>query len=240
MDLASPHKVLSPARDFDPVELESLDGLHLIEASAGTGKTFNIATLFVRYIAEIEHPVLRRPLEVGDVLVVTFTEAATQELRERIRSRLREAIAALEQGSCGEHDAFLAGLLESHQGEEARTELARYLTTQLRRFDEAAIFTIHGFCQRVLQENTFDAGSLFELELTQDDRGLIRDAVEDVWRRQVAELDPEFAAYLASAGITPARLADQARLVLGKPGAQWYPVLPGAAEAVCDVRVEVG
>lgn len=217
-----------PPRELDPGTV-ALDGINLIEASAGTGKTYNITALFLRALLVFRDSTAE--LAIPNVLVVTFTEAATQELRERIRSRLREAIAALEQGSCGEHDAFLAGLLESHQGEEARTELARYLTTQLRRFDEAAIFTIHGFCQRVLQENTFDAGSLFELELTQDDRGLIRDAVEDVWRRQVAELDPEFAAYLASAGITPARLADQARLVLGKPGSQWYPVLPGDAEA---------
>ena len=205
-----------PPRELDPGTV-ALDGINLIEASAGTGKTYNITALFLRALLAFRDSTaeLARP----NVLVVTSPEAATQELRERIRSRLREATAALEQGSCGEHDAFLAGLLESHQGEEARTELARYLTTQLRRFDEAAIFTIHGFCQRVLQENTFDAGSLFELELTQDDRGLIRDAVEDVWRRQVAELDPEFAAYLASAGITPARLADQARVA----------VVPGAA-----------
>ena len=68
---------------FDPVTV-ALGGTNLVEASAGTGKTFTIATLFVRLVLE-------RELDVDRILVVTFTEAAAAELRGRIRERLLQA-----------------------------------------------------------------------------------------------------------------------------------------------------
>src|SRR5690554_5532353 len=100
-----------------------LDGINLIEASAGTGKTYNITALFLR--ALLDYRARDEELAIPNVLVVTFTEAATQELRERIRSRLREAVQALEQGGCSDSDRFLASLLAEHADDDARTELAR-------------------------------------------------------------------------------------------------------------------
>lgn len=168
------------AHEIEPIDLDpgsaALDGVNLIEASAGTGKTYNITALFLRALLQFMEA--REERGIPNVLVVTFTEAATQELRERIRSRLREAIAALAAGRCADSDAFLKGLIEAYPG-EAGADAARYLTGELRRFDEASIFTIHGFCQRVLQENSFEAGGLFELELSEDDRGLYREAAEE-------------------------------------------------------------
>ncbi|MDT8273509.1 MAG: UvrD-helicase domain-containing protein, partial [Desulfomonilia bacterium] len=71
----------------------SLDGTHLIEASAGTGKTYTLTSLYLRYLLEQE-------LEVNQILVVTYTVPATDELRERIRSRIHAALGALSTGVC--------------------------------------------------------------------------------------------------------------------------------------------
>ena len=132
-------------RPFDLVK-SPLEGTNLIEASAGTGKTYTIAGLFLRLLLE-------QNLAVEHILVVTFTEAATEELRDRIRTRLREAVAAYSGGPTD--DAFLAGLME--QSPDRKASL-RILRQALRNFDQAAISTIHGFCRRVLHENAFESG----------------------------------------------------------------------------------
>lgn len=230
----SVHQLLSKPLDPSTVPL---DGINLIEASAGTGKTYNITALFLRALLAFREEAAE--LAIPNVLVVTFTDAATQELRERIRSRLREAIHALEQGQSQPGDQFLQNLLASRSKDDY-ADLATYLNLQLRRFDEASIFTIHGFCQRILQENSFATGSLFDLELMQDDSGLIRDAVDDVWRQRLHEMDADLAAYLASKNITPTRLAKEAKLVLSKPRSQKYPLLLPSRSAASTAQVRAG
>jgi exodeoxyribonuclease V beta subunit len=164
--------------------LESpLMGTNLIEASAGTGKTYTLAGLFLRLILE-------KRLLVGQILVVTYTVAATEELRHRIRTRLREAVKAFSSGAS--EDAFLAGLLK--KGLDPG-EAARLLEEALRNFDEAPVFTIHGFCQRVLHENAFECGSLFDTELMADPSGLMEEIARDFWRKNFYEAEPEFVAY---------------------------------------------
>ena len=105
----------------------ALSGLNLIEASAGTGKTYTISAVFLRLVAE-------EKLSVDRILVVTFTEAATAELKERIRNRLRDGVAFFSGQSDG--DSFLEKLAEKVVPDEA---LAR-LREALRDFDEAQIF----------------------------------------------------------------------------------------------------
>src|SRR6218665_2000917 len=105
----------------------SFSGRSLIEASAGTGKTFTLTALYARLLLE-------RQLNVGQILVVTYTTAATAELRERIRARLAELLAVYE--GTPTKDAFLAGLHAKYPGEEAR----RRLLLAVHGFDEAAIF----------------------------------------------------------------------------------------------------
>ena len=127
-----------------------LFGRRLIEASAGTGKTFTLAALYVRLV--LGHGgdnAFSRPLMPPEILVVTFTEAATQELRDRIRRRLTEARDAL-LSSDPITDRVLAGLLEPYTLEERHHAAAR-LDQAARMMDDAAIFTIHGFCQRMLE-----------------------------------------------------------------------------------------
>ncbi|MHB0765664.1 exodeoxyribonuclease V subunit beta [Stutzerimonas sp. NM35] len=180
------------------------DGRRLIEASAGTGKTWTLTALYARLLLE-------RQLSVGQILVVTYTTAATAELRERIRARLAELLAVYE-GTPSE-DAFLNRLHARHPDEASR----RRLLLAVHGFDEAAIFTIHGFCQRALQDAAFEAGGDFDSELTADDREIIDALLADAWRSELAEADPAWARFLVKQKITPAWLRQRLRSHLGKP-----------------------
>ena len=197
-----------------------LQGLNLIEASAGTGKTWTITGLYVRLILELG-------LNVEQILVVTYTKAATAELRERIRSRLSGMLAALE--TRASEDAFCREMLERFAGD--REVAAHLLTLALRSFDEAAIFTIHGFCQRVLTESAFESGMAFETELTPDETEIIRETVDDFWRRETAGASGLWVKFLAEGGQTPDAWREAIRAHLGKPflALAPLPALPDSA-----------
>ena len=167
-----------------------LYGTRLIEASAGTGKTWTIAALYVRLVLGhgAEHG-FARPLLPSEILVMTFTRAATRELSNRVRERLLEA-AAYFRGQCGERrDPFLDQLLESYPFGSQREQAAHRLMLAAETMDEAAIFTIDAWCQRMLREHAFDSGSLFDEELVSDERELFNDAANDYWRQQVYPLN---------------------------------------------------
>ncbi|MGY5611658.1 exodeoxyribonuclease V subunit beta [Vibrio brasiliensis] len=157
-----------------------LHGARLIEASAGTGKTFTIAGLYLRLLLghgdpETKHQV---PLTVDQILVVTFTEAATAELRDRIRARIHDARLAFARGTS--HDPVIQPLLEEvHDHKQA----ADILLQAERQMDEAAVYTIHGFCQRMLTQNAFESGSRFNNEFVTDESHLKAQVVADYWRR---------------------------------------------------------
>ncbi|HEY5718575.1 MAG TPA: UvrD-helicase domain-containing protein, partial [Motiliproteus sp.] len=157
--------------NLDPAGL-LLSGRHLIEASAGTGKTFNITRLYLRLLLE-------RRLPVQQILVMTFTKAATEELRGRIDRELRHAAAHW--GRLGQSDPFFAAL-------EARVDpqLAPLLLhNALLHLDEAAIFTIHGFCARVLRQHALASDLAMELEMEADTSEQALEAVRD-WLRGIA------------------------------------------------------
>ncbi|WP_028455372.1 exodeoxyribonuclease V subunit beta [Chitinilyticum litopenaei] len=163
-----------------PLDLLSfpLSGMNLIEASAGTGKTYTIAALYVRLV--LGHGCeARLPPEV---LVVTFTDAATKELAERIRARLRDAAAAFRNKQADERDVFLCSLLQSLPAEQYPDYVSR-LELAADWMDEAAVSTIHSWCYRMLREHAFAANSLLELELDQDESELQATAVRDFWRQ---------------------------------------------------------
>jgi len=165
----------------DPYLILPLDGLRLIEASAGTGKTFTLATLFTRLVIE-------RHLTLPQILAVTFTEAATQELRARIRERLALA-AALTTRPAQETDTpeilLTRSIVERHL-ERSGEPIAR-LASRLRRAvedaDLASIFTIHGFCARVLREHALESGQpLIQQELVTNPKDLYAELAADLWR----------------------------------------------------------
>ncbi|MGO4377328.1 exodeoxyribonuclease V subunit beta [Pseudoduganella sp. RAF19] len=165
-----------------------LHGSRLIEASAGTGKTWTIAALYVRLV--LGHggdEGFLRPLLPSEILVMTFTRAATRELSNRVRERLVEA-AAYFRGQSETEDSYLDALLESYPDHSARQQAAHRLQLAAETMDEAAIFTIDAWCQRMLREHAFDSGSLFDEELVSDEAALFEDAAHDYWRQQVYPL----------------------------------------------------
>ncbi|WP_337077352.1 exodeoxyribonuclease V subunit beta [Aeromonas dhakensis] len=189
-----------------------LHGERLIEASAGTGKTYTIAGLYLRLLlghgpvieegADAGQPSAHeRPLSVTEILVVTFTEAATAELRGRIRGRIHEARLAFMRGQSG--DALLAQLLAEVEDHELA---ARRLLAAERQMDEAAVFTIHGFCQRMLKQNAFESGALFETEFLTDDSQLRLQAVSDYWRAEFYPVDKTLASAVRALWPSPAAL----------------------------------
>jgi exodeoxyribonuclease V beta subunit len=178
---------------FDPIN-SPLDGKNLIEAAAGTGKTYAVTCLFVRLIIE-------KRLPVREILVVTFTVAATEELKDRIRKMLKDALDSFTQGRCNE--SFLRGLLEKYPDESDRKIAVERLTAAVRDFDEAAIFTIHGFCQRMLYENAFESGALFDVEMVTNQEDLREEIVQDFWRRHFYDALPELVEYAINQGFSP-------------------------------------
>jgi exodeoxyribonuclease V beta subunit len=162
---------MTTRQKFDVLRTEIGEGTMLIEASAGTGKTFTIAFLVLRLLLE------RPDLTIDRILVTTFTELATAELRSRIRERLREALAVFE--GAATDDELLLSLHQTYRSDPAA---AGRLEAALVNFDEAPIYTIHGFCQRVLADRAFESGTLFDAELLTNERELLREIVHDFWR----------------------------------------------------------
>lgn len=192
---------------LNPLDMP-LDGVRLIEASAGTGKTWTIAALYVR--AVLGHG-MAQPLLPPQVLVVTFTEAATQELRERIRKRLVGASVAFRQGGGG--DAFLDGLLADLPA-DTHAACARRLELAAQWMDEAAIFTIHGWSQRMLVQHAFGSGHAFAQTLEPDETELLADCVRDYWRQAFYPLDEAGLEPVLEAWTTPDALLSELRPLL--------------------------
>ncbi len=166
---------------------QPLEGVFAIQASAGTGKTFTLATLLARLVLE-------RGLRVGQILAVTFTEAATQELRARVRKRLLLAadIAAGLPVEDSPEAALMHTLIQAHleRSGESPDALRRRLRQAVDDIDLAAIFTIHGFCARVLREHALESGQGFDPpELLASDADLRAAIAADLWRAHAVDAD---------------------------------------------------
>ena len=189
-----------------------LHGSRLIEASAGTGKTYTIANLYLRIILGHGDDSSRHnePLSVDKILVVTFTEAATGELRDRIRARIHEARMAFIDGSSNDPDiSRLLTELDDHE------YCAGLLLIAEQQMDEAAVFTIHGFCQRMLKQHAFESGTLFSSELVSDIEHLLQTSVADFWRKNLYQLDKPMATLVRDQWKTPTDLLKEVRGWLG-------------------------
>jgi exodeoxyribonuclease V beta subunit len=190
-----------------------LGGMQLIEASAGTGKTYTIAGLYARLIIE-------RRLPVRKVLVMTFTKAATEELRQRLRERLAVCARlaatpaadpdAPEPDGADDEKSWALALLRraSRDNDEPRAAIAERLRLAVTGMDEAAIFTIHAFCQRVLDAHAaLLDGAVAGAELVPSDRDLLEDFAADFWLRVAGEGDADQLAALEQLASTPEVLA---------------------------------
>ena len=171
------------ATTFDALQIP-LAGVQSINASAGTGKTFTITTLYLRYLLEAH-------CSVDQILVTTFTEAATAELKDRLRSRLSQTLALLrevededearELAADGRADSQIVELLQrvGVWAEERREWALERLEEAILSFDQAPVFTIHGFCGQVLKQLVFETGSRFNVELLTSQEPLLDEAVRD-------------------------------------------------------------
>lgn len=217
----------APIQAFDPLTVP-ISGTNLIEASAGTGKTYGIAALFTRLIVLEQKNVER-------VLVVTFTKAATAELKTRLRARLDDVLQVLESKEiaklgddtlsdgiaayCAEHhkgDTFLPALLKQALQKEGRTRLIVRLKAAIGQFDNAAIYTIHGFCQRILRDYAFLCQAPFDVELTEEDGDRLLVPAQDFWRERVSN-DPVLAALAFKRKAVPQTVLAQIRAYLSRP-----------------------
>jgi len=163
-------------RNLDSATIE-LTGRHLIEASAGTGKTYNITRIYLRLLLE-------RELKVEQILLMTFTKDATQELKGRIDVFIRDALNNWPE-LC-ENDSYFKAIDQRVSREKILFLLKRALLF----LDEAAIFTIHGFCQRTITQHAFATGLPFNATMSASSHDLVLTAVQD-WYRQLAKSNSE-------------------------------------------------
>ncbi len=167
-----------------------LEGSNLIEASAGTGKTYSIAILVVRLVLE-------KKLPIKEILMVTFTKAAVAELEERIRLFIRSAYKV----SLGEHigDETITNLVNNYPHPE---EASRLLKEAVLFLDETSVLTIHSFCQKTLNEFAFETNQLFGAETIQDTSAILQQEINRFWRKNVTTITPGLLGPLIEAGLS--------------------------------------
>ena len=197
-------------------------GVTVLEASAGTGKTFTIAALAARYVAE--------GVPLDQLLMVTFGRMATGELRERVRERLVSAEQGLERAPAGAPpvDDEVLQLLATGTPDEVRTRRER-LAGALADFDSATIATTHAFCQEVLGGlgvlGDIESGTTFMEDVTD----LREEVVDDLYLRKFARRGtPQF---------TRAEAMEIARVAIANPAA---PIEPANAPDTSIAALRVG
>ena len=196
-----------------------LEGTNLIEASAGTGKTYTICSLYARLIIE-------KAYNVSNILVVTYTDAATEELRDRIRKVLYDMhvlyASYLKNNNfkVSSHDPWMIDLFGQCPPTSKRVQ---NLEMAIRNFDEAAIYTIHGFCHRILKENAFESGVIFDAELLTDVSHLIQEIADDFFRQYFYESSLLFVQYARQNGLSPDMIRKWTDYVLQAPFLQITP-----------------
>ncbi|MCD4741696.1 MAG: exodeoxyribonuclease V subunit beta [Desulfobacteraceae bacterium] len=205
-------EILSP---FD-VKLENTI---LIEASAGTGKTYTITTIYTRLVLEGLRP--------DSILVVTFTEAAAAELKLRIRKRLLQAFSYLD-GMYSDIDSDVESNRQFHEYLSSGTEKEiinkkRCLKRALNLFDETSIFTIHSFCLKMLKENAFESRALFDVELSADSSFIEKEICYDFFAERINNLDPLFLKYLKKKNFVPEKLIRKFSKLLSRPDIELIP-----------------
>ena len=178
-----------------------LNQVNLIEASAGTGKTYTIGSIYLRLLLQAGENCFSRPLNVEEILVVTFTEMATEDLKRKIRERLTAAISVFSEYYetkdkaifTGEHQ-FLSELLPYL--EDIPTAL-RCLKLAEQNLDLASIYTIHGFCRRMLMQHAFNSGVHFNLKLLKDQSDLLKQFANEFWREHFYSQPFEIANFIS-------------------------------------------
>ncbi len=196
-----------------------LEGMNLIEASAGTGKTYTISKLFLRLILE-------KRFEIKEILVVTFTEAAVKELRMRLRKSIKEALSmftAYDKFSNSQDkkitDQFLLNIYSKVNHQDAVMVLKKALSN----FDEASIYTIHAFCQHTLMEKAFESKTLFDTELITNNEVIINEIAEDFWRINIYTAPSLLVKHIINKKYSPLVFAYFVKIVSSNPKIKFVP-----------------
>ncbi len=182
-------------KEFDLINAPLTKAVNCLEASAGTGKTYALTWIYLRLLLE-----QNVKIDPSKILVVTFTKAATAELRDRIRKRLVEAQAELTGGKSKDER-----LVEYFKGlsTEKKREAVNLIKNALEIFDLAAIYTIDSFCQRTLRDAAMESGVLFDLELIPSQADFVREVATDYCRRQLFGPVPVLAGAAIQSEISP-------------------------------------
>ena len=175
-------------KEFKVLEVP-LKGTNLVEASAGTGKTYSIAIIALRLIIE-------NGINISEILMVTYTKAAVAELDQRIRIFIKKATSVVDEEEIDDQTItkYVTEAIDKYgkQIVKGRLDTARLL------MDETSILTIHGFCQQVLQEFSFETGSLFGMNLVTSIKDIITQEVQIFWRKHISGLPIDFFPFMES------------------------------------------
>lgn len=198
--------------NFNPVTVE-LANSNLIEASAGTGKTFSIALLVVRMVIE-------KNTAISGILMVTFTNAAVAELEARVRAFVRKSLKMARSGTYENNQEdplanIITNALHLHHI-EINTIIERLHQAEIL-LDETAVMTIHGFCQKTLSEFSFETQQLFgSITITPDELNqILVDYLNEWWRQNITTIDVELLEELLRAGLNRDYLIEGIHKVIG-------------------------
>ncbi len=194
-------KILQPFKSLTV----PLQNTNLIEASAGTGKTYSIAILVLRLIVE-------RNIELKEVLMVTFTKAAVAELETRIRRFVRDGYNHIIGQPAS--DSNIQEVLESAVKAFGKDEVIVRLKRARQQLDETSIFTIHGFCQLSLSEFAFETGQLFDSDVIEDETAIIEKVVNEYWRKEITTIETSLLQILRDNGLSRAEIIDVVKKAL--------------------------
>lgn len=164
---------------LNPINFPLNEGISLIEASAGTGKTFTISLLYLRLLLGLgKNNAYHRPLSVEEILVVTFTESATIELRNRIADHINQLLQLCINKN--PQNIQINTLLKVIKNP---LDAAKLLNIAKQNINKASIFTIHSFCQKMLHFYAFESKKTFEMEFIENEDSLLQEAIIDFWHR---------------------------------------------------------
>ncbi|GEO10951.1 exodeoxyribonuclease V subunit beta [Segetibacter aerophilus] len=209
-------------KDFDTSTVP-LSGSNLIEASAGTGKTYSIAIMVLRLVLENKIP-------IKEVLMVTFTKAAVAELEERIRLFIRQAHKASLGNKSG--DPTLSALVEHATKLTSQQDVQQRLKDAVLFLDETSVLTIHSFCQQTLTEFAFETNQLFGSETLKDLVSLIESEVNKFWRENITTLNVDLLGQLLEHGLSRADLVSVIREHLS--GKNYFEYDENESYLICD------
>ncbi|AFA41332.1 exonuclease V (RecBCD complex), beta subunit [Wigglesworthia glossinidia endosymbiont of Glossina morsitans morsitans (Yale colony)] len=173
----------------------------LIEASAGTGKTYSIIIFYLRLLLGLNQSLFLSGLNIKEILVVTYTEAAKNQLKNRIRQEIFHLKLA-----CINYDIRHPLIQEI---KDLKTAILRLISAE-KQIDEASIFTIHGFCHRMLNLNLFESGYTLNNSLLEDEFILYQKIFENFWHEHFSILSVDIIRIIFNLWKTPQSLLKDA------------------------------